>query len=460
MAKVDTLFVGGEIFTPGGCIDATLGVADGKIAFISSSHWTPPAAETIDVAGKVVVPGFIDTHVHFRDPGLTYKEDFLSGTRAAAAGGVTCVADMPNNKPALTTEARFRAKLAEIGSKAVVDYALYGGATQPAEIPGMLGAGAIGIKVFMVRDPKSHYPHDPELYTGDDGILYDTLKLASEHGAYCAIHPTNQQIFEHESRKRWEAGTTGPREFMAAYFGENYVSDHTAIATLIEMARASRARTHILHLRSEPGIRAIQTAKDQGVPVSMEVNPKYMFTSFADLDAKGPLCVPYAMSPEAQQMLLDCTNRGWVDVYGTDHAPHTREEMEPGWQDAWSIPFGNPQVEHYITALLTYVSSGRMSLDTLVRVCSEQPARLMGVWPRKGSIQVDSDADFAVLDLDARGTLSDADVYTKVGWSPYSGMEYHGRPVMTVVRGRVVMRDGRVVGEAGFGKLVTRTGLS
>jgi dihydroorotase len=455
VAKVDMLFVGGDIFTPGGLIRGTLGVEKGKIAFISSSDWTPPASETIDVSGKVVVPGFIDSHVHFRDPGLTYKEDFLTGTRAAAAGGVTCVADMPNNKPALTTEARFHAKLAAIKNKAVVDYALYGGATQLTEIPGMLRAGAIGIKVFMVRDPKSHYPHDPELYTGDDGVLYDTLKLATEHGAYCAVHPTNQQIFEHESRKRWEAGTMGPREFMNAYFGENYVSDHTAITTLIEMARASKARTHILHLRSEQGIKAIQAAKQDGVTVTMEVNPKYMFTSFADLQAKGPLCVPYAMSPENQQMLLDCTNRGWVDVYGTDHAPHTLEEMEPGWQDAWSIPFGNPQVEHYITALLTRVSAGRMSLETLVRVCSEQPARVLGVWPRKGAIQADSDADITVIDLNARGVLSDK-VYTKVGWSPYSGMEYHGRPVMTFVRGRMVMRDGQVMGEPGWGQLVSR----
>ncbi len=454
MDQVDTLFVGGQIFTPDGLVKATLGVANGKIAFISSTNWTPPTKETIDISGKILAPGFIDTHVHFRDPGLTYKEDFRTGTQAAAAGGVTCVADMPNTKPALTTEERFHAKLAEVRGKAVVDYALYAGATQISEIPGMLRAGAIGVKIFLVCDPKSRYPHDPELFSGDDGVLYDTIKLTKELGSYCAVHPTNQQIFEHESRKRWEAGKTKPRDFMEAYFGENYVSDHTAIAKLIEMARASGTRTHILHLRSEPGIRIIQTAKEQGVPVSMEVNPKYMFTTFADLEKKGPLCVPYATSPESKQMLLDCANKGWVDIYGTDHAPHTREEMEPGWKDAWTIPFGNPQVEHYMTALLSLVSSGKMSLKTLIRTCSEQPARLMGVWPRKGCIQVDSDADFAVLDMNARGTIPDK-VYTKVGWSPYSGMQYHGLPVMTVVRGKVVMRNGEVIGQPGYGQLVT-----
>jgi dihydroorotase-like cyclic amidohydrolase len=161
------------------------------------------------------------------------------------------------------------------------------------------------------------------------------------------------------------------------------------------------------------------------------------------------------MTPQQQQMLIDCANRGWIDVYGTDHAPHTKEEMEPGWKDAWSIPFGNPQVEHYITALLKLVSDGRMKIDTVIRLCSEQPARLMGVWPRKGSIQVDSDADLAVLDLDVRGTLTDEETYTKVKWSPYAGLVYHGRPIMTVVRGRVVMHNGKVIGEPGWGKLVS-----
>lgn len=454
MEKIDLLFVGGEILTPAGRIRASLGVSEGKIAFISSSGWTPPAEQVVEIEGKLIVPGFIDTHVHFRDPGLTYKEDFLTGTQAAAAGGVTCVVDMPNNKPALTTTERFRQKLDAIRSKAVVDYGLYGGATNLEEIPGMLAAGAVGIKVFMVKDPKSHYPHDPELFTGDDGVLYDTLKLVRDIGAYCAIHPTNQQIFEHESRKRWQAGTTGPRDFMNAYFGENFVSDHTAIATLIEMARASGARTHILHLRSGPGIRIIQAAKEEGVPVSMEVNPKYMFTSEEDLDKLGPLVVPYGMSPEAQQTLLDCANKDWVDVYATDHAPHTKEEMAPGWEDAWSIPFGNPQLDHYVTALLSHVSADRMKLETLVRMCAERPAKLMGVWPRKGAIQVDSDADLAVLDMESTGRLSDDGVYTKLGWSPYSGLNYHGRPVMTVVRGRIVMRDGKVVGEPGWGKFI------
>jgi len=157
MSKVvDLLLVGGSVYSNGNLVEASVGIEDGRIAFLSAEGWTPAARRTLDMRGKILVPGFIDTHVHFRDPGLTYKEDFQTGTQAAAAGGVTTVVDMPNNKPALLTRDRFRAKRDSVGERALVDYALYAGATNLAEIPGMVEEGAIGVKIFMVADPKSH----------------------------------------------------------------------------------------------------------------------------------------------------------------------------------------------------------------------------------------------------------------------------------------------------------------
>jgi dihydroorotase len=220
------------------------------------------------------------------------------------------------------------------------------------------------------------------------------------------------------------------------------------------MADAARARVHILHLRSEGGIKHIQRAKEDGVPVTLEVNPKYMLHSVEEMERLGPRCTPYGMSQDKQDALFACVRKGWADVFATDHAPHTKEEMEPGWKDAWSIPFGNPQLDHYVPALLTRVSEGAMSLEMLVRVCAEAPARLLGIYPRKGVIQTDADADLTVLDLDREGVLTDDEVYTKVGWSPYAGRRYKGRPVMTIVRGQIVMDNGKVVGKPGWGRLV------
>jgi len=440
--------------SPGGLIDASIGVQNGQIAFVSTHQWTPPAREVIELEGRVVVPGFIDTHVHFRDPGLTYKEDFTSGTRAAVAGGITTVVDMPNNKPAINTSEAFRAKRDDVGTKSLVDFALYAGATKLDQIPLMLRDGAIGVKIFMVADPKSGYPHDPELFTGDDGMLYDTLKLSKAEGTFCAVHPTNQEIFAHESKKRWAAGTTTPDDFLPAYFGENFVSDHTAIATLIEMVRACQARVHILHLRSGAGILQLHRAQQDGLPLTIEVNPKYVLHTADDMKRLGPLCTPYGLPDEERFKILRDIERGWVDILGSDHAPHTREELLPGWQDAWKIPFGNPQLDHFVSGLLTYVAEGVLSLPTLVRTLSENPAKLIGLYPRKGVIQAGSDADFAVLDLNAKGVFSDEGVQTKVGWSPFTGRAFTGKPVMTISRGKVVMRDGVVTGEPGWGRFV------
>lgn len=452
MKELDLVLAGGKVMLPEGLVDASVGVADGKIVMISHGQWVPTAKNVEDVSGKVVFPGIVDTHVHFRDPGLLYKEDFETGTRAAAAGGITTVVDMPNNKPVINTVAAFKAKRDEISKKAIVDYALYAGATNLPEIPGMLAEGAIGVKIFMVTDPKSGYPHDPALFTGDDGILYDTLKVAKRESTYCAIHPTNQEIFAHESKKKWAAGTTTPNDFVEAYFGENCVSDHTAIATLIEMSRASNSKVHVLHLRSEEGVLQIKRAKADGIPITMEINPKYVLHTAEDMRRMGPLCTPYGLPDSVRMNLMASIEDGTVDVLGSDHAPHTREELEPGWKDAWKIPFGNPQLDHFLAALLTYVNRGTLSLATLARTLAENPAKLVGLYPKKGVIRIGSDADFAVLDMNAKGTFTNENLGTKVQWSPYAGHQYFGRPVMTVLRGQVIMRNGIVSGAPGTGE--------
>jgi dihydroorotase (multifunctional complex type) len=456
MSDIDLVIKGGEIITPSGRFPGAVGIEGGKIAFISNG-WTPTAKQTIEMEGKVLVPGFIDTHIHFRDPGRTYKEDFLTGSMSAAAGGFTFVVDMPNTKPPVNTADRFKNKLEAIRNKSIVDFALYGGhggGAEIDEIPAMLDAGAIGIKLFMIADPTPGGPHDPELFTGDDGVLYDTLKRVKSEGSFCAIHPGNQEIFAHESRKCWAAGTTRPKDFLGAYFGENFVTDDTAISTIVVLASAAKTPTHILHVRSEKGIRIANTAKEAGERISIEVNPKYMLLGEKDMERLGPLVTPYGLSEEQQSILWQGLNTDKVDVLASDHAPHTKEEMEPGWKDIWKVPFGNPQLDHVIPVLLSRINEGYTSLETLIRTYSEMPAKLVGIYPRKGAIQVGSDADLTIIDLNATGTLSDKDVYTKVGWSPYNGWKFKGRPVMTIVRGRVVMSQGKVIGEQGWGQFI------
>jgi dihydroorotase len=453
VSVLDLVIEGGEVVTPHGRFHGTIGVEDGKIASITTGA-TPGAKQTIKAHGMIVTPGFIDSQVHFRDPGVTYKEDFTTGTSAAAAGGFTLIADMPNTKPPVTTAARFLEKLEAIRGKAVVDYALYASGTNIDEIPALLDAGAIGIKLFMITDPRSGYPHDPALFTGNDGVLYDILKRTAAEGSFCAIHPGNQEIFYHESQKCWAAGKTGPHDFLSAYFGEHFIVDDTAAATICILAGAARCHAHILHLRSEKSFRIIDAARQAGDRISIEVNPKYMLLSDEDMKRMGPLATPYGLTKTQQDVLWKALNSGLVDVLASDHAPHTKEEMEPGWKDTWSIPFGNPQLDHVIPVMLTKVNEGVTTLETLVRTYSEMPARLLRVYPQKGAIQVGSDADLTIIDMNREGTLSNAGLYTKVGWSPYEGWAFRGRPAKTIVRGRVVMQDGKVTGKPGWGAFV------
>ena len=171
-------------------------------------------------------------------------------------------------------------------------------------------------------------------------MLYDTLKIARDHGLYCAVHPTNQHIFTHEFAQTMGRRHDGAARFMAAYFGENFVGDHTSISTLVAMSEAAKARTHILHVRTEQSIKMIRQANAEGTPVSLEINPKYMLLGEEDMARLGPLSTPYGLPAAQRATLLRYVRDGMVDVLATDHAPHTREELEPGWKDAWSIPSG------------------------------------------------------------------------------------------------------------------------
>ncbi|MFC1799157.1 amidohydrolase family protein [Thermodesulfobacteriota bacterium] len=176
-----------------------------------------------------------------------------------------------------------------------------------------------------------------------------------------------------------------------------------------------------------------------------------------DMKRLGPLCTPYGLSEKQRQIIWDAVNTNIVDVLASDHAPHTEDEMQPGWKDAWSIPFGNPQLDHFVSILLTKANEKFTTIENIIEKCSENPAKLLGIYPRKGVIQIGSDADFTIIDPHKKMTLSNNNLYTKVGWSPYKDWQINGCPVMTIVRGDIVMQDGKVTAKPGCGKFISGT---
>lgn len=454
MTTVDTLISGGLVHTPYGPSELSIAINDGKIVALGKDSALPNSESVIDATGKVVFPGLIDTHVHFREPGYTYKEDFTTGTQAAAAGGFTMVVDMPNVNPPTNTVQAFKEKNALARSKAVIDFGHHAGATLLEELPGLARAGATAFKIYMVNDPKTGYPHDSRLFIGNDGVMLDTFKAIKSLDMTAFVHTTDQEIFENQMRKHASEGKTDPMTYTEDYLSEDLVGDWISTAKIVLLAELTGVRLHVCHTRSERAIRMIEDARKAGYQVTNEVNPKYFLFTKEHLKMLGPHLSPNALEEKDRIALLGEVKSGHLTVFATDHAPHTWEEQEPGWKDTWNSPNGSPQIEDTLPALLTLVNRGVLALDAIPTYFSSNPAKLIGVYPQKGAISVGSDADLALVDLKVRRKVSKDRIYSKVGWSPFEGREMQGAPVLSMVRGNVVSRDGVVEGKPGSGRWV------
>ena len=455
MALFDLVIEGGNVWTPAGVIQADIAVAGEKIAALGNPGSFPPPAKTIDARGKTVIPGLVDTHTHHRDPGFTHKEDLTTATQAAAAGGVTLSIGMPNVNPPTTNLERFRKLIEDGKKKAIVDFNHNPSGTDPEAIPELAAAGCLAFKIFMVRDTGRDYPHMPGIGLHHHGELFRSFEAVAKTGLPLMIHPHDQDLMDVIEQRYWARGDRSPQAYAKAYRDFDGIIWDTAIATLVRFQKATGTRLHILHMSTPGGLEMVRRAKDEGRPVTCEVNPWALFlATWENVEKLGPYCLGFWVPEGHVEALWKGIEDGTVDVVGTDHAPHTREEKDIGWQDMWKSPGGEPQIQDYLRLFLTEVNRGRLSLDRMVRITSYNPARLFGVYPRKGVIQVGSDADLVLIDLQKEETIENKTTYTKVGWTPYDGRRVKGVPVMTFVRGKVVMENGVVIGKPGDGTFI------
>jgi dihydroorotase-like cyclic amidohydrolase len=235
---------------------------------------------------------------------------------------------------------------------------------------------------------------------------------------------------------------------------------NTAIATILEFQRSVGTRLHVLHLSTREGVRMVRQAKAEGRPVTAEANPFAMFVTndWSRIEEKGPYALGFWVPESDNPAMWDAVLDGTIDVVGSDHGPHTKEEKEVGWTDMYTAPGGSPMIEQYLRLMLTEVNKGRMSLERVVQLCSQRPAELTGYYGRKGAIAVGADADLVVLDMDHEEVLHAAHSHYRCGWMPSENFHTKGRPVMTFLRGKLIMRDGEVTAERGSGRLLTPRG--
>jgi dihydroorotase len=451
--RYDLVIQGGTLVSEAGRIQADLAVASGRVAAIAAPGSGLEAARTIDATGRHVLPGVIDVHSHHREPGFTHKEDIISATSAAAAGGVTTSFAMPNVQPPPNTLARLDDMLAIYEERALIDWNINAAGTVPEELAAMAGRGIAAFKVFMVVDTGRDYPHMPGIGVHDHGELLRIFEVVGETGLPLMVHPHDQALMHHIEQGFWQRGERDARAYAKAYSAYDGIIWDTAVALLLRLQRATRTPLHLLHTQTIGVVEQLRRAKAAGQRVTAELNPWAVFlgNDWPTIDRLGSYALSYYVPEHNTEPLWAALRDGTIDLISTDHAPHTREEKEPGWVDGWKAHTGTPSTQFYVPLLLDAANRGLITLERVVELTATAPARAFGLG-RKGRLDVGCDADIAIVDLDAELEIRDDIVLSKIGWTPYAGRRVRGSIHTTIVRGRVVFEGGTVVGEPGWGR--------
>ena len=446
--RADLIVRNGTVVTSDTTFEADLAIADGKFVEIAAPGRlrTAEAADEYDAAGKYALPGVIDGHVHFREPGLEYKEDWGTGSRAAVMGGVTTVLDMPNTLPTTSTPEYVDLKKRLAEEKAYCDFGLLGLVVQENvdQLVPMARAGVTGYKCFL-GETIGNIP------APDDGMLMDSMRQVAAAGLRIGFHAENNAIMQHRIRQLKAEGRTDP---LAHVESRPVVAEVEAIQRVALIAKYTGTKIHIFHLSSREGLETIDEWRAKGVDVTTETGAHYVFLSSEDMRTLGPMLRlnPPVREPGHGDALLKGLVEWRVNSIATDHSPHKLEEKMN--DDIWKAISGFAGVETSVRLFLTYaVNTGRMTLPQYVRVSSEGPARTWSLYPRKGAIQLGSDGDLTIVDLNREGVIDASKMHGKNNHNPFEGHRTKGEAVATIVRGRMVMRDAELVGSPGFGRM-------
>jgi dihydroorotase len=406
----------------------------------------PPSRETFDATGLYLLPGAIDSHVHFREPGYTHKEDWETGTAAAACGGVTTVFEMPNTNPPTGTLEALRMKQ-DAAKKAHVDYGIYGllDENNLDLLEPLIDGGVTGFKCF-VGNTFGNLP------APSDGALLEGLEILARRGMRCTIHAENSSIMARRQKHMQAVGRTDVQAHLAA---RPEICAIEAVSRMVIFSEWTGARLHIAHKSSSDALPVLRDAKRRGVDITVETCPQYLLLNTNDVLRLGSLLRvnPPIRDQHHNQLLWDALHEGVIDMIATDHAPHTPEEKTK--DNIWEADCGFPGVETQMSIMLTEVNRGRMTLMDYVKWSAVNPAKAWGIYGRKGVIQPGADADIVLVDMKREGVISQGRLHSRSKITPWNSRYVQGSPLHTLVRGRFVMKNGELVAESkGWGKSV------
>jgi allantoinase len=449
MKKGDLLIKNGVIVSSKGQCEASILVKDGIITALFSPEEECEADKIIDAKGRYVIPGGVDGHTHMMDPGYTEREEFSTGTAAAAYGGITTVVDHHRTIPAVYSVKEHIEKVEYLKDKAVVDFGLKGGGAPDNvdKLEDMWKAGITGFKMFTcnLHGVKAMY----------SGYLYNTFTEVARFGGTILIHCEDDSICSNNEEILKKEGRT---DYLSQVEWRSALAEEIAVETVMAVAKKTGARVVIAHVSQPHLLERLKEARDAGYEIYAESCPHYFYLNTEDLKEKGPWVkfTPPMKSKEDVKRMWELFDKGYVTTIGSDHCPYPKSAKLPGEENIWDAPNGIPGIETSMRIMLNGVNEGKTTLNRVVEVMCENPAKIYGLYPRKGVIEVGADADIVILDMEKEELISNDTVISKCKWTPYDGRTLKGAPEIVMVRGQIVAENGKVVGKPGMGQFVPR----
>jgi allantoinase len=442
---VTTLIENARILVNGRPVKVNLIIESGRIESVGRTK-TNSFDERIDAKNNFVLPGLVDGHAHLHDPDFTNREDFTSGTAAGAAGGVTTVVEMVLSTPVDTSE-RVRSKIIVGEEKSLIDFSLHAGMMNLGNMTNISEIAKIGVRSFKTFTCKPYFV--------DDHTLMSLMRETTMHDSILNVHAEDEET---ANRNFQNLVTQGRRDPLAHLEWKPNIAEELAIRKTMSYAHDLHARVHISHMSTAQGVRLVKRAKKMHANITVETCPHYLtFTGMKDMKKLGPYLKvnPSLKTARDVQALWISLRNGIVDLVTSEHAPGERSEKEVGWNDIWKAWGGIPTIETMLPVMLSEgVNRGRISLGRVQQVCCENPARIFGLYPKKGIIRKGSDADLVIVDLKEERKVRGDKLHYKVGWTPYEGWKLKGWPILTIRRGQIIFRDGLIHAETGAAKFL------
>jgi dihydroorotase len=443
---VDSVLINAKAYLGGQIVDCSIAIEEGKIQKIGKETQMPNADQKTDLHNFLVLPGLIDEHVHLRDEERAYKEDFTSGTSAAAAGGFTTVLDMPNNDPVTMSVQTLRNRMVTARRKILVNVGFYSEFPKKlVEVSRIVAEGSVGFKLFMGTQIGG-------LNIDDDQALQEAFKEIEKVNVPLAVHAEDKTLLGANVEKLKQTQKVGIADFLRAHTEEVELQ---AIQRLLKLSQQTDVRLHFCHVTSKEGLNAIAEAKksNRKAMVTCEVTPNHLTLTNDDVKWIGQMAI---MAPPLREKkhfdaLWKGIDDGIVDTIGSDHAPHAQTEKTAS--NVWDVKVGIPGLETALPLMMTAVRNNRLSLSQMVQLLAEKPAEIYGL-TNCGRLERGKQADLTIVDFNQQFRIDAVKFKSKAKFSPYDGWEVYGKPIKTIVKGTLVFDEGEIVAKGGSGFIV------